>query len=133
MRQYEEAKASFPDAILFFRLGDFYEMFHSDALLVSQALSLTLTSRDKGDPDPTPMCGVPYHAAHGYVAKLLALGHKVAICEQLADPAKVKGIVPRQVVRVITPGLVTDTDQLDARSNHYLMAIDGGERDGGSK
>src|SRR5437016_384058 len=115
MRQYEEAKSSFPDAVLFFRMGDFYEMFHGDAVLVSQAIGLTLTSRDKADPDPTPMCGVPHHAAHGYIAKLLALGHKVAICEQLGDPSKIKGIVPRQVVRVITPGLVTDTDQLDAR------------------
>jgi DNA mismatch repair protein MutS len=127
MRQYEEAKATHPDAVLFFRLGDFYEMFNGDALLVSQALSLTLTSRDKGAVDGVPMCGVPYHAAHGYIAKLLALGHKVAICEQLADPSKVKGIVPRQVVRVITPGLITDTEQLDARANHYLMAVDAEE------
>src|SRR6185503_1760022 len=114
MRQYEDAKSTFPDAILFFRLGDFYEMFHDDALVASQALSLTLTSRDKSGPDGVPMCGVPYHAAHGYIAKLLALGHKVAICEQLADPSKVKGIVPRQVVRVVTPGLITDTEHLDA-------------------
>lgn len=126
MRQYEDAKASHPDAILFFRLGDFYEMFHEDARVASQALSLTLTSRDKGE-DGVPMCGVPHHSAHAYIAKLLALGHKVAICEQLADPSKVKGIVPRQVVRVVTPGLVTDTDQLEARENHYLMAVDAEE------
>ena len=124
MRQYEDAKAVHPDAILFFRLGDFYEMFHEDAVVASRALNLTLTSRNKGAMDEVPMAGVPYHAAHGYIAKLLALGHKVALCEQMADPSKVKGIVPRQVVRVVTPGLVTDGDQLDARANHYLCAVD---------
>ena len=129
MRQHEEAKASHPDALVFFRLGDFYEMFGEDAVVASKALSLTLTSRNKSDPDEHPMCGVPYHAAHGYIAKLLALGHKVALCEQMADPSKVKGIVPRQVVRVVTPGLITDVDQLDARENHYLVAVDAGEGD----
>jgi len=126
MRQYEEAKAAHPDAVLFFRLGDFYEMFNEDAVLVSRALNLTLTSRNKGEPDEVPMAGVPHHAAHGYIARLLALGHKVAICEQLGDPSKLKGLVPRQVVRVVTPGLVTESDQLDARANHYLAAVDGG-------
>src|SRR5262245_19989368 len=124
MRQYEDAKALHPDAILFFRLGDFYEMFHDDAVVASRALGLTLTSRNKGAADEVPMAGVPYHAAHGYIAKLLAAGHKDALCEQLADPSKVKGIVPRQVVRVVTPGLVTDGDQLDARTNHFLCAVD---------
>jgi DNA mismatch repair protein MutS len=124
MRQYDEAKATHPDAILFFRLGDFYEMFHDDAVVASQALNLTLTSRSKGAMDAVPMAGVPYHAAHGYIAKLIALGHKVAICEQLADPSKVKGIVPRGVVRVVTPGLVTDGEQLLAGENNYLVAID---------
>ncbi|MDI3289913.1 DNA mismatch repair protein MutS [Polyangium sp. 15x6] len=124
MRQYEEAKAAHPDAILFFRMGDFYEMFREDAVIAARLLDITLTSRNKGNPDEEPMAGVPHHAAHGYVARLLAFGHKVAICEQMADPATVKGIVPRQVVRVITPGLVTDTDQLDARANHYLVAVD---------
>src|SRR5919199_6146504 len=100
MRQYHAAKSAHPDSILFFRMGDFYEMFHDDAIVASRALNLTLTSRNKGALEEAPMCGVPYHAAHNYVAKLLALGHKVAICEQLADPSKVKGIVPRQVVRV---------------------------------
>ncbi|WP_437819266.1 DNA mismatch repair protein MutS [Sorangium sp. So ce1078] len=126
MRQYEEAKALHPDAILFFRMGDFYEMFNDDAVLVSRALNLTLTSRNKGEPEEVPMAGVPHHAAHGYIARLLALGHKVAICEQCGDPSKIKGLVPRQVVRVVTPGLVTDTEQLDARANHYLAAVDGG-------
>ncbi|WP_437931036.1 DNA mismatch repair protein MutS [Sorangium sp. So ce291] len=126
MRQYEEAKALHPDAILFFRMGDFYEMFNDDAVLVARALNLTLTSRNKGEPDEVPMAGVPHHAAHGYIARLLALGHKVAICEQCGDPSKIKGLVPRQVVRVVTPGLVTDSEQLDARANHYLAAVDGG-------
>ncbi|WP_437900272.1 DNA mismatch repair protein MutS [Sorangium sp. So ce124] len=126
MRQYEDAKALHPDAILFFRMGDFYEMFNDDAVLVSRALNLTLTSRNKGEPDESPMAGVPHHAAHGYIARLLALGHKVAICEQCGDPSKIKGLVPRQVVRVVTPGLVTETEQLDARANHYLAAVDGG-------
>ncbi|AKT39890.1 DNA mismatch repair protein MutS [Chondromyces crocatus] len=125
MRQYEDAKAVHPDAILFFRLGDFYEMFNEDAVLVSRTLNLTLTSRNKGEPGEYPMAGVPYHAAHGYVARLIALGHKVAICEQIGDPSKIKGLVPRQVVRVITPGLVTESEQLDARANHYLAAVDG--------
>ncbi|MGK3994490.1 DNA mismatch repair protein MutS [Sorangium sp. So ce1024] len=126
MRQYEEAKALHPDAVLFFRMGDFYEMFNDDAVLVSRALNLTLTARNKGEPDEVPMAGVPHHAAHGYIARLLALGHKVAICEQCGDPSKIKGLVPRQVVRVVTPGLVTETEQLDARANHYLAAVDGG-------
>src|SRR5262245_36826639 len=125
MRQYEEAKAVHPDAILFFRLGDFYEMFFEDAVTASRALDLTLTSRNKGAVDEVPMAGVPHHAAHGYVARLLSQGYKVALCEQLADPSKVRGFVPRRVTRVITPGLVTDSEQLDARANHYLVAIDG--------
>ncbi|MBI5537353.1 MAG: DNA mismatch repair protein MutS [Deltaproteobacteria bacterium] len=124
MRQYFAAKQLHPDAILFFRLGDFYEMFYDDAVTASRLLDLTLTSRNKGDPDEVPMAGVPYHAATGYIAKLLVAGQKVAICEQMADPSKTKGIVPREVVRVITPGLVTDDSQLEARANHYLCAID---------
>ncbi len=127
MKQYEDAKALHPDAVLFFRMGDFYEMFHDDAVYVSRALGLTLTSRDKGAPDGIPMAGVPHHAAHGYIAKLLALGRKVALCEQMGDPSKFKGIVPRAVVRVVTPGLITDTDQLSARENHYLIAVERGE------
>jgi DNA mismatch repair protein MutS len=123
MRQYDEAKTAHPDAIIFFRLGDFYEVFHEDAVVVSKALNITLTSRDKGE-NPTPMAGVPHHAAHGYIARLLALGHKVALCEQMADPSKVKGIVPRQVTRVVTPSLITESDQLDPRQSCYLAAID---------
>jgi DNA mismatch repair protein MutS len=125
MRQYHAAKSAYPDAVLFFRMGDFYEMFYDDAVAASRLLDLTLTSRNKGAPDEVPMAGVPYHAAAGYVARLLALGHKVALCEQMADPAKTRGIVPRAVVRVLTPGLVTDGDQLDARLNHFLCAVHG--------
>ena len=124
MRQFEDAKALHPDAVLFFRMGDFYEMFRDDAVTASRVLGLTLTARNKGAPDEIAMAGVPWHAAHGYIAKLLAAGFKIALCEQMADPAKCKGIVPREVVRVLTPSLVTDDDQLDARENRWLAAID---------
>jgi DNA mismatch repair protein MutS len=125
MRQFEDAKAAHPDAVMLFRMGDFYETFHDDAVLVSRVLGLTLTAREKNT-DPIPMAGVPHHSAAGYIARLLAQGYKVAICEQMADPAKCKGIVPRQVVRVVTPGTITESDQLDARANHYLAAVDMG-------
>jgi DNA mismatch repair protein MutS len=124
MQQHAEAKLAHPDAVLFFRLGDFYEMFGDDAVLCAQALELTLTSRNKGKPDEIPMAGVPYHAAHGYIGRLLALGHKVAICEQMADPKLTKGIVPRAVVRVITPGTATHDDHLEARANNWLAALE---------
>ncbi len=124
MQQFAEAKRAYPDAVLFFRMGDFYEMFEDDAVRVAPLLDLALTSRNKGKPDEIPMAGVPHHAAHGYIARLLELGHKVAICEQMADPSKVKGIVPRQVVRVITPGTVIDRDQLDGSTNNWLCALD---------
>ena len=106
MQQHAEAKLAHPDAIVFFRLGDFYEMFGQDAVTCAQVLDLTLTSRNKGKPDEVPMAGVPHHSAHGYIGRLLSLGYKVAICEQMADPKLTKGIVPRAVVRVITPGTV---------------------------
>ncbi len=128
MQQHAAAKRAYPDAVVFFRLGDFYEMFGDDAVLCARLLDLTLTSRNRGKPDEVPMAGVPHHAAHGYVAKLLELGHKVAICEQMADPSKVKGIVPREVVKVITPGLLTDREHLEASSNNYLAAAEIGER-----
>jgi DNA mismatch repair protein MutS len=98
-------------------------MFGEDAVL-APLLDLTLTSRNRGKPDEIPMAGVPHHAAHQYIGKLLELGYKVAICEQMADPSKVKGIVPREVVRVITPGLVTDREQLDAATNNFLAAVE---------
>lgn len=123
MRQYLEIKADYQDAILFFRLGDFYEMFMEDAILASRVLGITLTSRNKGDEDAVPLCGIPYHSSQGYIAKLIANGHKVAICEQVEDPKTAKGIVKREVVRVVTPGLVTDTETLEPKENNYLMAI----------
>jgi DNA mismatch repair protein MutS len=124
MRQYAEAKAAYPDAIVFFRLGDFYEMFFEDAVKGSEILGITLTSRNRENPKEEPMAGVPHHSAHTYIARLLAAGHKVAICEQLGDASKIKGIVPRAVVRVVTPGLVTGDSELEARENHYLAAVE---------
>ncbi len=123
MRQFLAAKAAHPDAILFFRLGDFYELFFDDAVVAAKVLDLTLTSRNKSAEDPIPMAGVPYHAASAYVQKLLDHGHKVAICEQMADPATVKGIVPREVVRVVTPAIAFDDAALDAKKNLYLCAV----------
>ncbi|MGD0674179.1 MAG: DNA mismatch repair protein MutS [Polyangiaceae bacterium] len=124
MRQYLAAKTSHADALLFFRMGDFYELFFEDAIVAARALDLTLTARNKGAVDEIPMAGVPHHAAGSYVQKLLEQGFKVAICEQMADPATVKGIVPRQVVRVATPGIVYDDAGLEARENHYLVAVE---------
>jgi len=124
MQQHADAKRAHPDAIVFFRLGDFYEMFGDDAVLAAPLLELTLTSRNKGKADEIPLAGIPHHAAAGYIARLLSLGHKVAICEQMADPAKCKGIVPRQVVRVITPGLVTEREHLEASANNFLAALE---------
>lgn len=124
MQQHAAAKRAYPAAIVFFRMGDFYEMFGDDAVLGAKLLELTLTARNRGKPDEIPMAGVPHHAAHGYITRLLELGQQVAICEQMADPSKVKGLVPREVVRVITPGLVTDSDQLPANANNFLCAVD---------
>ncbi|HLG25867.1 MAG TPA: DNA mismatch repair protein MutS, partial [Candidatus Gracilibacteria bacterium] len=121
MAQYREIKNKHGDAILFFRLGDFYEMFFEDAIEASQLLQITLTARSKG-PDATPMCGVPYHAADGYIAKLTRLGKKVAICEQLSDPG-LPGIVQRDVIRIITPGTTLDDNVLQQKANNYVLAI----------
>ncbi len=127
MEQFFAAKAKYPDALLFFRMGDFYELFHDDAIVAAQALDIVLTSRGKGaDGEDIPMAGVPHHAAAGYLARLLEKGFKVAICEQLADPKSVKGIVPRGVVRVVTPGLALDPDTLDAKADNYLVAVHAG-------
>jgi DNA mismatch repair protein MutS len=123
MRQYLEIKAQYPDCILFFRMGDFYEMFFEDAVLASKLLEITLTSRDKGREDGVPLCGFPWHAASSYIAKLIEKGYKVAICEQMEDPRLAKGIVKREVVRVITPGLVVDPDNLQAKQNNFLAGI----------
>ncbi|MEO7037537.1 MAG: DNA mismatch repair protein MutS, partial [Polyangiaceae bacterium] len=124
MQQHAAAKRAHPDAIVFFRLGDFYEMFGADAVLAAPLLEVTLTARNKGKADEIPLAGVPHHAAAGYIARLLQLGHKVAICEQMADPSKVKGIVPREVVRVITPGLVTEREHLESSANNFLAALE---------
>ena len=124
MRQYLEIKEQNPDAILFFRLGDFYEMFNEDAELVSQELDLTLTSRDRSKPEDerTPMCGVPYHSCDGYIARLIAKGYKVAICEQTEDPAQAKGLVNRDIIRVVTPGTV-DSSMLEGNQSNYICGI----------
>src|SRR4051794_23096404 len=131
MRQYLDVKDGHPDAIVFFRLGDFYEMFFEDATIAARALDLTLTTRDKGREDAIPMCGVPHHAARGYVAKLVELGHKVVICEQVEDPRLAKGIVKREVVRIVTPGVLLDEDCLEAKTPRYLACVHvGAERFG---
>ena len=124
MQQFFRAKEQYPDALLFFRMGDFYELFHDDAVVAARALDLVLTSRQKNDEGvDIPMCGVPHHAATGYLARLLEKGFKVAICEQMVDPRTVKGIVPREVVRVVTPGLALDPDTLDARADNLLGVL----------
>lgn len=124
MRQYLEIKAGYPDAILFFRLGDFYEMFLDDAVKASRLLDITLTSRNKNsDGADVPLCGIPYHSATPYIAKLIEAGEKVAICEQVEDPKSVKGIVRREVVKVITPGLVVDSSNLSPKENNYLLSL----------
>lgn len=123
MSQYKEIKEQNKDNLLFFRLGDFYEMFFDDAVIASKELGLTLTSRNREKGQDVPLAGVPYHSVSSYIAKLVNKGYKVAICEQVEDPKSVKGIVKREVVRVITPGTVIDTDYLDEKSNNYLMGI----------
>ena len=124
MRQYFEAKRQYRHALVFFRMGDFYEMFYEDALVASRALDLTLTSRSKDSAGtPVPMCGFPYHAADGYLARLVKKGYSVAICEQTEDPKKAKGLVKRDVVRVVSPGTLTDSAYLEAREPAFLMSI----------
>lgn len=124
MRQYFDAKRQYRHALLFFRMGDFYEMFYEDALVASRALDLTLTSRSKdASGTAVPMCGVPFHAADGYIARLVKKGYRVAICEQIENPKHAKGVVKRDVVRVVSPGTLTDSAYLDAREPSFLMAI----------
>ena len=123
MRQYFEVKDKYEDCVLFFRLGDFYEMFFDDAVVVSKALELTLTGRDCGLEERAPMCGVPFHSAEIYIKKLIDMGFKVAVCEQLTDPSESKGIVVRDVVKVVTPGTLTDSSMLDDGTNNYICSI----------
>lgn len=123
MRQYFQLKEQYPDTILFFRLGDFYEMFYEDAKLASRELELTLTGRDCGLPERAPMCGVPFHSYETYVARLIAKGYKVAICEQMEDPAKAKGLVKRDIIRVVTPGTVLESSMLDESKNNYICSL----------
>ncbi len=126
MKQYVEIKKKYPDCILFYRMGDFYEMFFEDALTAAPILEITLTSRNKSKEDAVPLCGFPYHAAAAYITKLVEKGFKVAICEQVEDPKNAKGIVKRDVIRVITPGLVVDEENLKAGENNYLACITSG-------
>ena len=123
MLQYLEVKKQYPDAFLFYRLGDFYEMFFDDAVSASKILELTLTGRDCGEAERAPMCGVPYHAADTYISRLVAKGYKVVICEQVEDPKEAKGLVKREIVRIVTPGTVTDNVMLDDRQNNYLSSV----------
>ena len=123
MQHYLDTKEKYKDCILFYRLGDFYEMFFDDAVNVSQELELTLTGKECGQEERAPMCGIPFHAADNYISKLIENGHKVAICEQLEDPKKAKGIVKRDVIRIVTPGTVTETNLLEEKKNNYIMSI----------
>lgn len=123
MRQYLEVKEKYKDCIIFFRMGDFYEMFFDDAVTASKVLEITLTSRNKGKEDSVPLCGVPFHSAAPYISKLVENGFKVAICEQVEDPREAKGIVKREVVKIVTPGLITEPENLSAKENHFLAAV----------
>ncbi|MFD1204225.1 DNA mismatch repair protein MutS [Sporosarcina contaminans] len=124
IQQYLQVKAEYKDAFLFFRLGDFYEMFFTDAVEAANILEITLTSRDGGGAEKIPMCGVPFHSAEGYIETLVRKGHKVAICEQTEDPKVAKGIVKREVVKIITPGTITEGKSIDTRTNHFIGAVD---------
>ncbi|MDE6156036.1 MAG: DNA mismatch repair protein MutS, partial [Eubacterium sp.] len=129
MVQYFQIKAQYGDTILFFRLGDFYEMFFDDAKIASRELDLVLTGRDCGQEERAPMCGVPFHSADGYIAKLVSRGYKVAICEQMENPAEVKGLVKRDVIRIITPGTVIEGNMLEDGVNNYLCSVFGSDKD----
>lgn len=123
MQQYLEIKAKYPEALLLYRMGDFYEMFMDDAVTASRVLEIALTSRDRQAENPIPMCGVPYHAAESYIAKLISAGFKVAVCDQVEDPKKAKGLVKREVTRVMTPGLILDNQNLTSNQSNYLAAV----------
>ena len=123
MQQYMETKEQYKDCILLYRLGDFYEMFFDDALIASKVLEITLTGKDCGQPERAPMCGIPYHALDGYLTKLIDHGYKAAICEQVEDPKTAKGIVKREVIRIVTPGTNLSMQSLDESKNNYLMCL----------
>src|SRR6478672_6006573 len=127
LRQYLDIKKSYPGTILFFRLGDFYEMFNEDAIIGARELEITLTARQKDSTNPIPMCGIPYHAAASYISKLVRKGYRVAICEQSEAAAKGTKLVKREVVRVITPGTAIDPQLLPSNESIYLAAISGGD------
>ena len=131
-RQYNAIKERNQDCILFFRLGDFYEMFNEDAQVASRELDLTLTTRDRSKPkeEQTPMCGVPFHSVDAYIARLVQKGYKVAICEQMTDPAAAKGLVEREITRIVTPGTVTESCMLEESKNNYFACLYGGEKFG---
>jgi len=123
LRQYQELKQQHPGTLLFFRLGDFYELFFDDAVTGSRELQITLTARQKDSGNPIPMCGVPHHSAAGYIARLVRKGYRVAICEQTEDASKTKKLVRREVVRIVTPGTPIDPQLLEARESVYLAAV----------
>ena len=123
MQCYLDTKEKYKDCILFYRLGDFYEMFFDDAITASKELELTLTGKDCGLEERAPMCGIPHHAKDTYITKLVEKGYKVAICEQLEDPKYAKGIVKRDVVKIVTPGTITDLTMLDEKKNNYIASI----------
>ena len=123
MNQYLRVKREYPDAILLFRLGDFYEMFYDDAKTASEILGIALTSRDRSKKNPVPLCGVPFHSVEPHISKLLASGKKVAVCEQMGDPKQTRGLVDRKVVRVLTPGVVLDSENLESKSNNFLACV----------
>src|ERR1700726_1876858 len=123
MRQYHAIKQQVPNTLLMFRLGDFYELFYEDAVTAARELEITLTSRNKEKGQGVPMCGVPYHAAENYIARLIQAGHKVAICEQMEEPGPGKKLVRREVIRVLTPGTATGGSLVEAKENNFLAAV----------
>src|SRR5712692_7454485 len=123
MRQYNSVKQQVPNTLLMFRLGDFYELFYEDAIVAARELEITLTSRNKEKGAAIPMCGVPYHSAEGYIARLIQKGHRVAICDQMEDPRLAKKLVKREITRIVTPGTATDAHLLRSHENNYLAAV----------
>ena len=123
MKQYLQVKQENPDCILMFRLGDFYEMFYEDAITASKVLDIVLTGRDCGEEQRAPMCGIPFHAADSYIHRLIKAGYRVAVAEQMEDPKSVKGIVKREVIRVISPGTVTESEYLPKEKNNYILSV----------